>query len=102
MKRRALSRERIVEAALALVEKEGLEGLSMRNLGRLLGCEAMSLYHFFPSKQHLTDALVEHAIGSVEFPEASLPALERLHAVCHAYRRMARRHARLFPLVAVH
>lgn len=100
--RAPLSRERIVEAALALVERDGLEAFSTRNLGRELRCEAMSLYHFFPSKQHLVDALVEHAIASVEDPDARLPALERLRRLCRSYRAMAQRHARLFPLVAVH
>jgi AcrR family transcriptional regulator len=97
-----LSRERIVRAALALVDRDGLEGFSTRNLGRALGCEAMSIYHFFPSKQHLVDALVDEAIASIEFPDGRLPAVERLRRVCHAYRAMAHRHARLFPLVAVH
>lgn len=98
----SLSRSRIVEAALALVERDGLEAFSTRNLGRELGCEAMSIYHFFPSKRHLVDALVDAAIASIEFPGEALPALERLRRVCDAYRAMAHRHARLFPLVAVH
>jgi len=101
-RRAPLSRERIVAAALALVERDGLEALSMRNLGRELRCEAMSLYHVFPSKQHLVDALVEQALGSLEFPDPGLPAAERLRGIFHAYRAMAHRYARLFPLVAVH
>lgn len=101
-RRAPLSRERIVEAALVLVERDGLDSFSTRKLGSKLGCEAMSIYHFFPSKQHLVDALVERAIDSVEFPEESLAPLERLRRVAHAYRAMAQRYARLFPLVAVH
>lgn len=100
--RTPLSRERIVAAALALVERDGLEAFSARNLGRELRCEAMSLYHFFPSKQHLVDALVDQAVSSVEDPDAGLPALERVRRLCRSYRAMAQRHARLFPLVAVH
>jgi len=101
-RRAPLSRERIVAAALALVERDGLEALSMRNLGRELRCEAMSLYHVFPSKQHLVDALVEQALGSLEFPDPGLPAVERVRGIFHAYRAMAHRYGRLFPLVAVH
>lgn len=100
--RKPLSRERIVRAALALVEREGLEAFSMRRLGTELGCEAMSLYHLFPGKQHLVDALVDHAIASIEFPDPRLPAIERLRRVARAYRAMAQRHARLYPIVAVH
>lgn len=100
--RPALSRERIVQAALALIERAGLHEFSTRNLGRELGCEAMSIYHFFPSKQHLLDALVDHAIASIEMPGAELPAIERVRQAAHAYRAMAHRYAKLFPLVAVH
>lgn len=100
--REALSRERIVQAALALVAREGLAEFSTRKLGRELGCEAMSLYHFFPSKQHLLDALVEHAIESMAVPDPGLPALERVRRACDEYRAMAHRYPKLFPLVAVH
>jgi len=97
-----LSRDRIVSAALALVAQDTLAGLSTRKLGERLGCEAMSIYHHFPSKQHLLDALVEYAVSSVELPGDDMPPVERLRAAMHAYRDMAHRFPALFPLVAVH
>jgi AcrR family transcriptional regulator len=97
-----LSRGRIVAAALALVERDGLEAFSMRKLGAELGREAMSLYHFFPSKRHLVDALVDEAIASIEFPPERLAAVERMRRVMHAYRAMAHRHARLYSVIGVH
>lgn len=101
-KRAPLSRERIVQAAFDLADREGLEAFSMRKLGRALGVEAMSLYHFFPTKQHLVDALVEAAVESVPHPAADLTPIERLRRVCRDYRAMAHRHAKLFPIIAVH
>ena len=98
----ALSRERIVAAALGLISREGLEAFSMRKVGAELGREAMSLYHFFPSKQHLVDALVDHAIASIEFPPEGLAPMERMRRLMRAYRAMAHRHARLYPVIAVH
>jgi len=97
-----LSRERIVSAALVLVDRDGLEALSMRRLGSELGREAMSLYHFFPSKQHLVDALVDHAVAAIEFPRASLAPLEQMRQLMRNYRAMAHRFARLYPMLAVH
>ena len=97
-----LSRERIVEAALGLVADEGLAAFSTRKLGERLGCEAMSIYHHFPSKQHLLDALVDHAVSSVEVPEPGPDALGRLRGSLYSYRAMAHCHAALFPLVALH
>jgi AcrR family transcriptional regulator len=97
-----LTRERILDAAFALVADEGLAQLSARKLGRRLACEAMSIYHHFPSKHHLLDAMVERAIASVEVPEPG-PGIEaRLRRVLDSYRAMARRWPALYPLVAVH
>jgi AcrR family transcriptional regulator len=97
-----LTRERILEAALAQVHDEGLAAMSTRKLGTRLGCEAMSIYHHFASKHHLLDAMVDHAVGSVEPPPAGLAPMERLRHAMHAYRAMANRFPALFPLVAVH
>ena len=97
-----LSRERIVDAALDLIAETGLAGFSTRKLGERLGREAMSLYHHFPSKQHLLDALVDHAIGSVEVPEPGADRSARMRRLLASYRAMARRWPALFPLVAVH
>jgi AcrR family transcriptional regulator len=97
-----LSRERIVAAALALVEERGLQGFTFRRLGEALGCEAMSVYHYFPDKRHLLDAMVEHALAGVREPAAQLLPVERLRFVGREYRAMAHRHPKLFPLVALH
>jgi len=96
-----LTKARIVAAALALIARDGLGRFSARRLGEALGVEAMSVYHHFPSKQHLLDALVDHAIADVEFlPDG--PPIERLRAVLYAYRAMAHRYPQLYPLVALH
>jgi AcrR family transcriptional regulator len=46
----------------------------------------MSIYHHFPSKQHLLDALVEHAIGSVHVPEPGPDIEARTRASLESYR----------------
>ena len=97
-----LSNERILDAALEVIGETGLAGFSMRRLGERVGREAMTLYHHFPSKQHLLDALVDRAIGSVEVPEPGPDGPARLRRVLASYRAMARRWPALFPLVAVH
>lgn len=54
-----LSRERVLAAALELVDREGLSALSMRRLGAELGVEAMALYRYAAGKDSLLDGLVE-------------------------------------------
>ncbi|MET9901647.1 TetR/AcrR family transcriptional regulator C-terminal domain-containing protein [Streptomyces sp. NPDC006446] len=54
-----LSRERVLAAALDLVDQEGLSALSMRRLGTRLGVEAMALYRYAEGKDALLDGLVE-------------------------------------------
>ena len=97
-----LSRDRIVTAAQQIVEAAGLPGLTFRRLGEALGCEAMSVYHYFPSKQHLLDAMVEHALAGIREPAVLLDPIDRLRFIGWEYRAMAHRHSSLFPLVALH
>src|SRR4029453_18683100 len=100
--RPALTRERVLASALALIDDAGLAGFSIRGLGAALGCEPMSIYHYFPSKEHLQDALGDEAIAGVRPGPPGAGRVDRLRAMAHSYRDIARRHPRLFPLIAVH
>lgn len=100
--REGLSRDRIELAALALVASDGLEGFSLRKLAEELGCQAMSLYHHFPSKAHLLDALVDRLVGGLEPPPQEQEPMQRLVAFAEAWRGLARAHPRFFPFLAMH
>lgn len=97
-----LDRETVVDAALALIAAEGLSGLSMRQLGRALGVEAMSLYHWFPSKERLLDAAADRLLAAVIVPPTPSAANWRdwLTAVAQSYRRVGLAQPRAFPLLA--
>ena len=66
--RTPLSRDRVLQAALALADAGGLESLSMRKLGEVVGVEAMSLYNHVPSKGDLLDGLIDLVFGEIELP----------------------------------
>jgi AcrR family transcriptional regulator len=68
--RTPLTSERVLQAAVALADREGVESLSMRRLARELGVEAMSLYHHVPGKQALLDGMVDLVFGEIELPAA--------------------------------
>ncbi|HVO04592.1 MAG TPA: TetR/AcrR family transcriptional regulator [Candidatus Cybelea sp.] len=97
-----LSREAIVDAALDLIDREGLDAVSFRRLGEELGCEAMSLYHYLPSKAHLMDAVIDQVIGGLEVPPPGSDWIARVRQAAWNYRAMALGHPRLYPLIAVH
>jgi AcrR family transcriptional regulator len=64
--REPLSRQRVLAAAVALADTEGLAALTMRRLAADLGVESMSLYYHLPGKERLLDGLVETVIGEIE------------------------------------
>lgn len=67
--RKPLTRERVLEEAIALADKDGIEGLSMRKLGQALGVEAMSLYNHVANKGELVAAMVDGVIARFELPD---------------------------------
>jgi TetR/AcrR family tetracycline transcriptional repressor len=70
--RPTLTRERIVDAALGVMDAEGVDALSMRRVAREVGVEAMSLYNHVRDKEDLLDGMVERIMASM--PEPAEPA----------------------------
>jgi AcrR family transcriptional regulator len=94
-RRRRLSRRRILEAAVRIVDSEGLEALSMRRLGAELGVEAMSLYNHVPNKAALLDGVAEYVIARLEYEDDSAGDWrERGLALARAFRALAQEHPR--------
>src|SRR2546423_10946971 len=63
-----LSRERILHAALELADKGGIESLTMRKLGQVLGFEAMSLYNHVANKDDVLDGILDLVLAESEPP----------------------------------
>ncbi|HXR65150.1 MAG TPA: TetR/AcrR family transcriptional regulator C-terminal domain-containing protein [Ktedonobacteraceae bacterium] len=96
-----LTRQRVLEAALHLLDQEGLEGFSMRKLGASLGVEAMSLYNHVESKRAVFDGVIELLIVQPPFPvHPTATPREQLWTIAHALRDVLRAHPRVLPLVA--
>ena len=70
--RAPLSKERVLETAVALAQRDGLDSLTMRRLAHELGAGAMTLYHYVPNKETLLDGMVELVFGEIEPPSADL------------------------------
>lgn len=72
-RRPALSADRIVEAAVRVADRGGIGQVSMRNVGRELGVEAMSLYHHLDGKEALLDGLADWFFTRIELPDPTEP-----------------------------
>ena len=94
-----MSRHRILEAAVAFVDREGLDALSMRKLGRELGVEAMSLYNHVPNKGALLDGMVEYLLGELEVPPGGDGWEDRIREAYRRFRQLAHDHPDIFSLL---
>ncbi|WP_370247900.1 TetR/AcrR family transcriptional regulator C-terminal domain-containing protein [Nocardioides sp.] len=100
-----LDRATVIAAALEHLEDSGLGTLTMRELGKRLRVEAMSLYRHIPGKDDLLDAIVDHLIDEMhDDPEVPTEPTEGwedfLRRLAHGVRRVALAHPKAFPLVA--
>ncbi|MCJ1706256.1 TetR/AcrR family transcriptional regulator [Microbacterium sp. VKM Ac-2923] len=95
-----LSRDLIASTALALVDRHGPDGASIRRVAARLGVNPASLYNHVPNRAAMVEdvrALVSAAIDSR--PLRELPWEQALRAWAQSYRRAFARHARAIPLL---
>ncbi|HET6829922.1 MAG TPA: TetR/AcrR family transcriptional regulator C-terminal domain-containing protein [Solirubrobacterales bacterium] len=100
--RRPLTRERVLHAALELVDRDGSEALTMRRLGRELGIAAMSIYNHVAGREELLDGLSEVMVAEigVEAGEVGDPR-SVLRRFAHGIRAVALAHPDAFRLVGM-
>ena len=99
--RNTLSRARIVEAALALVDAEGLEALTMPRLAEHLGVGTMSLYRHIDGKDDLLNAVAAHVLSGVSVPTGAPDDWEgRVVGYLRTLRAQALRHPALARILA--
>jgi AcrR family transcriptional regulator len=97
---KTLDRKRVVAAALRLVDREGIDALSMRRLGRELGVEGMAMYTHVRHKSDLLDAIAELVLEELDTAfDRHAPWQERVRRAALAWADLHSRHPRSFPLV---
>jgi AcrR family transcriptional regulator len=96
-----LTRATIAEAALAMIDEDGIEALSMRRLGARLGVEAMALYRHVDGRRGVLDAVADLLIDQLgEGPSPGGDWREVLSRFAHRYRRVVRAHPKAAPLLS--
>jgi AcrR family transcriptional regulator len=99
-RREPLTRERILRAALRIMDQEGLDAVTMRHLGRELGVEAMSLYRYVKGKEDILDGILEVVMAEFEFPEETGEWEADVRAGARAWRRLMIDHPTVIALFA--
>jgi AcrR family transcriptional regulator len=97
-----LSKERVLEAAMDIIEHEGVEGLSMRRLGAELGANPMAAYHYVPSKAALYDLVLDAVMESVDMSviDRDQPLVAQVKQAARAYRAAILAHPQAIPILA--
>ena len=97
--RRRLDRRQVLEAALGVVDRDGLEALSMRRLGTELGVDPMAVYHYVDGKERLHDGIAELMWDEVARPEVGADPIATLRGLARSLRDLFRKHPAAAPLV---
>ena len=97
--REPLTRQRIVELALDIIDAEGLPALNMRHLAAAGGVKPMSLYHHYPNKDSILGAVAESIAAAALGGRAAGPWQERTRLLFTGLHELVQAHPRALPLI---
>jgi AcrR family transcriptional regulator len=98
-KKKRLSRELVLSAALTLVDSDGLDALTMRRLGQELGRDPMSLYRYAANRAALLDGVSELVLNELAIFPDDPDWQAQLRRIAHDLRLLALRHPNVVPLL---
>jgi AcrR family transcriptional regulator len=98
-RRPRLSRDIVLAAALALVDAEGLDALTMRRLGQALDRDPMALYRYAENRAALLDGVAEIVLADLVITADGTDWQTQLRRTGHDFRRLALAHPHVVPLI---
>jgi len=90
--RTGLSRDKVLQAALELADRDGIAALSIRSLAQELGTKPMSLYYYVANKDAILDGLVDLVFAEIETPKTGGDWKDEMRRRAHSARSVLRRH----------
>jgi AcrR family transcriptional regulator len=87
-----LTRQRVLDTAVELADRDGVGSLSMRKLAQELGVEAMSLYHHVAGKDAILDGLIDIVFSEIELPSGRTDWKDAMRQRAISAREALRRH----------
>jgi AcrR family transcriptional regulator len=100
-RRTPLTRQTIVTGAIALIEREGPDALSMRRLGARLGVQGMALYHHFSNRDELLRAIADELLAPLNQVEPTDDWSEACRRFATTLRSVAAHRSATFQLVGL-
>jgi AcrR family transcriptional regulator len=94
-----LNRERVLRAAILLADEDGIDALTMRELGVRLGVEAMSLYNHVANKDDILDGMIDLVVGEIELPADAADWKQAMRARATSAQKVFARHPWASPLI---
>jgi AcrR family transcriptional regulator len=95
----SLSRDRVLESAVALADEIGIEALTIRKLAAAMGTKPMTIYRHIPSKEEIVDGMVDRVFAEIERPPPDGDWLLALRQRCVSARAVLNRHPWAAPLM---
>jgi AcrR family transcriptional regulator len=98
-----LTKEQIVQAAVEVLDTEGVNGLNMRRLGTHLGSAASAMYYHVKSKDKLVVLAADHVFGEIPLPDTAAAGWrEAAASLARGAYAMVVRHYWLIPAMSTH
>lgn len=94
-----ITRDVVLAAALEIIDRDGVDALSMRRLARALGRDPMILYRHAPNKAALLDGVAETVLAQLKVDSTDRDWATQLRTVARDYRRLALAHPHVVPLL---
>ena len=99
---RSLTPDQIAAAALAVIDRDGLDALSMRTVARQLGIGAMSLYRYVTDRDELEELVVDLVMEAVDISLPRASARRKLAVLADRVRVAVSEHPAVVPLLLIH
>lgn len=94
--------DRVVEAALEILDEDGADALSMRALARRLDSSTATLYRHFPNRAALVGAVIDRVLAEIDVQTRTGPWQQNCHRIATSYFETLRRHRGVSALLADH
>jgi len=97
-----MSRQLVLDTAQEIIDRDGVDGLSMRRLGHALGRDPMSLYRYAANKTALLEGVVELVLEGLSVDTTADDWESQLRIVARKFRALALAHPHVVPLLVTH